>query len=153
MLWPQIFRGFGLMLAMVPITNIAMGTLPPEMVKNASGLFNLTRNLGGAIGLAAINTLLNDRLDLHLNRLHEAVTWSRVSAVETLSNMAARFGTSSDAQQMALKQMMSVVRRQAEVMSFADIFLMLTVLFVGLALLGLLMKRPQPAPAAGGGGH
>ena len=48
--------------------------------------------------------------------------------------------------------MMAVVRRQAQVMSFADIFLMLTVLFVGLALLGLLIKRSQPAPAAGGGG-
>ena len=64
---------------MVPINNIALGTLPPERVKNASGLFNLTRNLGGAVGLAGINTVLNDRTDLHLARLHEAVTWSRAA--------------------------------------------------------------------------
>ena len=44
-------------------------------MKNASGLFNLMRNLGGAIGLAAINTVLNDRMDLHLARLHEQVNW------------------------------------------------------------------------------
>ena len=50
--WPQIFRGVGLMTAMIPINNVALGTLPPEQVKNASGLFNLTRNLGGAVGLA-----------------------------------------------------------------------------------------------------
>ena len=50
--WPQIFRGVGLMIAIIPINNIALGTLPPERVKNASGLFNLTRNLGGAVGLA-----------------------------------------------------------------------------------------------------
>ena len=50
--WPQVFRGVGLMIAMIPINNIALGTLPPERVKNASGLFNLTRNLGGAVGLA-----------------------------------------------------------------------------------------------------
>ena len=53
------------MLAMVPINNVALGTLPPERVKNASGLFNLMRNLGGAVGLAGINTFLNDRTDLH----------------------------------------------------------------------------------------
>ena len=54
--WPQIFRGVGLMFSIVPVTNTALGTLPPDRVKNASGLFNLTRNLGGALGLAVINT-------------------------------------------------------------------------------------------------
>ena len=52
---------------------LALGTLPPERVKNASGLFNLMRNLGGAVGLAVINTVLNKRWDLHLERLREAV--------------------------------------------------------------------------------
>ncbi|MGH6684328.1 MAG: DHA2 family efflux MFS transporter permease subunit, partial [Pseudolabrys sp.] len=45
LLWPQIFRGVGLMFAIVPVTNTALGTLSPERMKNASGLFNLTRNL------------------------------------------------------------------------------------------------------------
>ena len=74
---PQVLRGFGMMLAIVPITNLALGTLPPERLKNASGLFNLTRNLGGAVGLAALNTVLDNRIDLHFARLHEAITWSR----------------------------------------------------------------------------
>jgi DHA2 family multidrug resistance protein len=151
LLWPQIFRGIGLMFAIVPVTNTALGTLSPDRMKNASGLFNLTRNLGGAIGLAAINTLLNNRMDLHLARLHEAVTWSRVPAVETLNNLAHRFA-GSDAQLMALKQMMGIVRRQASVMSFADVFFILTLLFVALALAGVAMKRPDPI-AAGAGGH
>jgi DHA2 family multidrug resistance protein len=151
LLWPQIFRGVGLMFAIVPVTNTALGTLPPDRVKNASGLFNLMRNLGGAIGLAAINTQLNDRMDLHLTRLHEAVNWARVPATEALNNMAQRF-QGSDAQLMALKQMMGVVRQQASVMSFADVFLMLTVLFVALAAAGVVMKRPVPV-AAGAGGH
>src|SRR5262249_14369657 len=69
--WPQVFRGFGLMMAMIPVNNISLGTLSPDRVKNASGLFNLTRNLGGAVGLAALNTMLNDRTDLHIARLHE----------------------------------------------------------------------------------
>ena len=87
---PQIFRGFGMMLAIVPITNVALGTLPPDRLKNASGLFNLTRNLGGAVGLAALNTVLDNRIDLHLARLHDAITWSRQPALETLTDLAAR---------------------------------------------------------------
>ena len=151
LLWPQIFRGVGLMLSIVPVTNTALGTLPPDRMKNASGLFNLTRNLGGAIGLALINTVLNDRMDLHLARLHEAVTWSRGSALETLNNLTQRF-QGSDAEQMALKQMMALVRQQASVMSFADVFLLLTAMFLCLAAAGIVMKRPAPV-AAGAGGH
>jgi DHA2 family multidrug resistance protein len=148
--WPQIFRGVGLMFSIVPVTNTALGTLPPERVKNASGLFNLMRNLGGAIGLAAINTALNDRMDLHLTRLHTEVNWAREPARETLQRLTAHF-QGSDAQLMAIKEMMGMVRQQAAVMSFADVFLMLTVLFLALAALGIFMKRPAPAAAAAGG--
>jgi DHA2 family multidrug resistance protein len=137
------------MFAIVPVTNTALGTLAPDRVKNASGLFNLMRNLGGAIGLAVINTVLNDRMDLHLARLHEAVNWSHPAANETIARLTERF-QGSDAQLMALKELMGMVRRQASVMSFADVFLMLTALFVALAALGVLMKRPDPATAAAG---
>ena len=149
---PQILRGVGMMLAIVPITNVALGTLSPERLKNASGLFNLTRNLGGAVGLALLNTLLNDRTDLHLARLHDAITWSRGPAVETLNNLTQRFSNfGSDAQAMALKQLMQITHRQGQVMAFADVFLMLAVLFVVFGALAVVMRRP---PAAGGaGGH
>jgi DHA2 family multidrug resistance protein len=148
-----VFRGVGLMLSIVPITQTALGTLPPAMVKNASGLFNLMRNLGGAIGLAAINTLINDQTDLHLARLHESVNWARGPAVERLNDLTAYFRDyGSDAQNMALKQMMLIVRQQATVMAFADVFWMLAILFVALAVLGLVFKRPA-ANAGGGAGH
>jgi DHA2 family multidrug resistance protein len=147
--WPQVFRGFGIMIAMIPVNNIALGTLPPERVKNASGLFNLTRNLGGAVGLAALTTLLNDRTDLHLARLHEQITWSRQPALEVLNTMTQRFSSfGSDAQAMALKQIYNLTHQQGVVMGFADVFLVLTFLFVGLAGLSLLIKRPTQAPPA-----
>ena len=73
LLVPQILRGASLMLCMVPINNLALGTLPPTQLKNASGLFNLTRNLGGAVGLAVINTVLTDRNAFHYARLAEHV--------------------------------------------------------------------------------
>jgi DHA2 family multidrug resistance protein len=151
--WPQIFRGIGLMIAMIPINNVALGNLPPDRIKNASGLFNLTRNLGGAVGLALIYTFLNDRTDLHIVRLHEALTWARQPAVETLNNFTAAFGGSSDASAMALKQLTLITHRQAVVMAFADVFWALTALFVGLIFLVAIMKKPAANPAGGAGGH
>lgn len=151
LLWPQIFRGVGVMLAMVPITNVALGTLPAERVKNASGLFNLMRNLGGAIGLAAINTILNNRTDLHIQRLHEAVTFSSRAAIERLDALAAGFASfGSDAHAMALKTLSRSVHQQAAVMAFADVFLILCLLFVILAVMAVLVKRPGGTAAPGG---
>ena len=150
--WPQVFRGVGLMISMIPVNNIALGTLPPDRVKNASGLFNLTRNLGGAIGLAALTTVLNDRTDLHLARLHESITWSRQPALEMLNKLTQQFSSyGSDAQQMALKQLNAIAHRQGVVMAFADVFLVLTFLFVGLAVLSVLIKPPRAGAPAGGG--
>lgn len=144
LLWPQIFRGVGLMLSIIPINDISLGTLPPERLKNASGLFNLTRNLGGAFGLAGLTTVLNNRTDLHLARLHEAITWSRPPAMETLNALAQRFAAyGSDAQAMALKKLMQITHRQGVVMAFSDVFLLLTVLFAGLALAAVVVSKPS----------
>jgi DHA2 family multidrug resistance protein len=149
--WPQVLRGVGLMSAMIPINNIALGTLPPERIKNASGLFNLTRNLGGAVGLAALTTVLNDRTDLHLARLHDALTFAHRPALELLDDLAARYASfGSDARTMALKQLTLITHRQGVVMAFADVFLLITVLFLGLAFLALFMRRPAQLPAADG---
>ena len=154
LLIPQVLRGVSLMTCMIPINNIALGTLTPDRIKNASGLYNLTRNLGGAVGLAVINSVLNARWDLHLARLHEAVTWSSWTANETLGRLSGAYGNlGSDAERAALRTMANMVRREALVMSFGDVFLILTGLFVGMALLVPLLRRPRPAPAGAGGGH
>jgi DHA2 family multidrug resistance protein len=146
LLLPQILRGAGMMLAIVPITTISLGTLAPDRLKNASGLFNLMRNLGGAVGLAGLNTVLNKRIDLHLARLHESINWSRRPVTEALNNLAARIPT-SDAQNMALKQLFLFVRQQGMVMAFGDVFLLLGVVFLLFAPMVWLMRRPPPANA------
>jgi DHA2 family multidrug resistance protein len=152
LLVPQMFRGFSLMLCMVPINNLALGTMPPQKMKNASGLFNLTRNTGGAVGLALINTLLDKRMDLHLERLRESVTWGRPVADETMSNMTLAFAArGSDAAMAATKEMAMMVRRQAEVLAMSDVFLALTAVFLSTVALAAFMRRPRPA--GGGGGH
>ena len=153
LLVPQILRGIGMMLAIVPTNTISLGTLPPERVKNASGLFNLTRNLGGAMGLAIINSVLNERTDLHIVRLQERVHWGNATATETLSMFTQRMQGMGDAALMAMKQLSQIVHRQAVVMGFGDAFFMLTVFYVALSITVLLLKKP-PAMAAGGpAGH
>jgi DHA2 family multidrug resistance protein len=153
LLIPQILRGVSLMLVMIPVTTSALGTTAPQKLKNASGLFNLTRNLGGAVGLAIINTLLNKRLDLHLARLHEQVAWGRAAAEETLAKLAQQMAhLGSDAQLSAIKKLARLVRTQGAVMAIADVFFALTILFLLIALLAPVMRRPKPN-AGGGGGH
>ncbi|HKH02981.1 MAG TPA: DHA2 family efflux MFS transporter permease subunit [Bradyrhizobium sp.] len=147
LLVPQILRGIGMMFAMVPTNTIALGTLPPDRVKNASGLFNLTRNLGGAVGLAVINQVLNDRTDLHIARLHEKVTWGNATATETLNMFTQRLQGMGDAALMAMKQLSQIVHRQAVVMGYGDAFFMLTVFYFGLSVLVMLLKKPVSASA------
>jgi MFS transporter, DHA2 family, multidrug resistance protein len=142
LLVPQMLRGVGMMCAMVPTNNIALGTLAPDRVKNASGLFNLMRNLGGALGLAIINEVLNDRTDLHITRLQDRVTWGNATATELLNTLTQRAQGMGDAALMALKQLSQIVHRQAVVMSYGDAFFMLAVFYIGLSLLVMLLKKP-----------
>src|SRR6266481_1670300 len=144
---PQILRGIGMMCAMVPTNNVALGTLPPDRVKNASGLFNLTRNLGGAVGLAIINQILNERTDLHITRLQERVTWGNATATETLNMFTQRLQGMGDAALMAMKQLSQIVHRQAVVMGYGDAFFMLTVFYFALSVLVVLLKKPASAAA------
>jgi DHA2 family multidrug resistance protein len=148
---PQIFRGFGLMMCMIPINNVSLGTLPPERVKDASAVFNLTRNLGGAVGLASLATLINHRTDMHYERLRESLNWAREPATEMYNNLTRSFSDfGGDASLMALKRMAGLAQREATVMAFADIFTLYTWLFACLLVAALIIKRPattQQPPA------
>jgi DHA2 family multidrug resistance protein len=153
LLVPQIFRGVSMMLCMVPINNLALGTMPPNRIKNASGLFNLTRNLGGAIGLAIINTILDKRMDLHLERLREATIWGRDVVDDEMAKLTGAFAArGSDAAMAATQQMALMVRRQAEVMALADVFLCIAAIYVVALWLAAFMRKPARV-GGGGGGH
>lgn len=146
---PQALRGIALMSCMVPINIVSLGTLPPDKIKNASGLFNLTRNLGGAVGLAAINTMLQSRTDLHYARLSEAVRWGSGVAEERLGSIAAGLapvlGEGADA--AALSRLAGMAHQQATVMAFSDIFLTLAALFSMMVVFVPLVRKPQGARA------
>lgn len=65
MFWPQVVRGIAIMFCLLPPTRLALGHLPPAKIANASGLFNLMRNLGGAIGIALTDTVMFARAPIH----------------------------------------------------------------------------------------
>lgn len=151
--WPQIFRGVFMMICMIPINNIALGTLPPAEMKNASGLFNLTRNLGGAVGLALINQVMTSRTDLHFDRLREAVNITSATAMSTISGMERSLSElGSNAHLAAISRLTGLAQQQSTIMAFNDIFLLLTVLFLALILAMPFVKKPA-AQGGGGGGH
>lgn len=75
MFWPQVLRGAAIMFCLLPPTRLALGQIPPERVPDASALFNLMRNLGGAVGLALIDTVIYG-----LAATHSAAILSRLQA-------------------------------------------------------------------------
>lgn len=136
LLMPQILRGCSLMLCMVPINNLALGTLPPSLMKNASGLFNLTRNLGGAVGLA------------------EHVRNGNAEAENMIANLTAKYNAAGmDGASIAIAKLSGMVRQQATLLSFIDVFFILTMMFCSLAICAMLLRKPSPAAGGGGGGH
>jgi len=126
------------------------------MLKNAAGLYNLMRNLGGAVGLAAINTVITNRMAVHGESLREQVTWSRSGATSMLDNLTARLSAINPdlAPLMALKRIAGLVDQQALTLTYNDVFMLMAVtFFIAVPLTLLLAKTPLPGQGAAGGGH
>jgi MFS transporter, DHA2 family, multidrug resistance protein len=75
MFWPQVVRGFAVMFCILPPTRLALGHIAKAGIPDASGLFNMMRNLGGAIGIALIDTVIYTRAPIHGRKL-----WDRLAA-------------------------------------------------------------------------
>jgi DHA2 family multidrug resistance protein len=84
MLWPQIVRGVAIMFCILPPTRLALGALSKAQVPDASGLFNLMRNLGGAIGIALIDTILYGRTSIHADTLRDRLLAGDASAATAI---------------------------------------------------------------------
>jgi DHA2 family multidrug resistance protein len=154
MFLPQAVRGLSLMFCFVPINAVALGHLPPAEVQNASGLYNLMRNLGGAIGLAAITTALGDRMDLHFARLAERLTAGNLEAVTRLADISGRLSTliPGDPDLAALKVLHNLTRQQAMTMAFGDVLLGMSLVFVaGLLFMPLVHKVRHPSAGTADG--
>ena len=155
LLLPQALRGFAQQFSLAPIVTLTLGGLPPARLKSAAGLFNLMRNLGGAIGIALCGTILNDRANLHFLRLAEHLNTTNNAMEQMLHSVSDRFaavtgGDMVHGQAMALKQLWSLTWREAQVQTYADAFLALAAcLAVATVMVPLLRKVvPPSAPPA-----
>ncbi|MGH8504694.1 MAG: DHA2 family efflux MFS transporter permease subunit [Stenotrophobium sp.] len=153
---PQMTRGIGLIFAYLPMTNLSMGTLAADEMKNASGIFNLMRNLGGAIGLAIIGTLMQWREAFHYAHLSSALDMSRAIVRETVNGtsnlLAATLGPDAG-HQAALNLLAMRVNVQALTLTFNDMFLLMAIMFFIAALAPLLLSTPEKEIPAEMGAH
>ena len=143
--WPQALRGIALMFCYLPANMLALGTVPQDKLKNAAGLYNLTRDLGGALGLAAIGTVMNWRLHFHWGRLIEDINPARSVVQQFLDTQAGRLDMliPGDPAQAALKLLAGVVQREALVLSYSDALLMIGAVFVAGVMLMPLARAPR----------
>jgi DHA2 family multidrug resistance protein len=142
---PQAVRGFALIFCYLPANLIALGSVPVDRLKNAAGLYNLTRDLGGAIGLATIGTIMNNRLHFHWNRLIEDINPARPAVQQFMEAQAGRLDSliSGDANQAAVKLLANLVQREALVLTYNDVLLLIGGVFVFALMLMPLVRRPQ----------
>jgi DHA2 family multidrug resistance protein len=154
---PQALRGIAQQLAVPPTVTLTLGGLAPARLKHASGLFNLMRNLGGAIGIAACATILNDRTNLHFTRLAENLNSTNEALNQWLSQVGNNFaalGQSGDAGVTAsLHQLWLLTYREAQTQTYGDAFLMIGVCFVIATAMVPLMRKVQPPAAPSADAH
>ena len=143
------------MYCFLPINSLALGTLPPEEVKNASGLYNLTRNLGGAIGLALTNTLMTHLDKLHYSVLREHVTPGSPQAQALLDGLQDRMSSAGmpDVNSAALKQLYGLLMREAQVLTLNTLFHTLALIFLLALLLMPWVRKVSAGSGESVGGH
>ena len=149
---PQVVRGLGLICCYLPANLIALGTLSPDKMRNAAGLYNLTRDLGGAIGLATIGTLMNSRLHFHWNRLIEDINPARPEVQHFLDMRTNHFDglVPGDAGRAALKLLANMVQREALVLTYNDVIMLIGGVFVAALFVMPLVRRPGTTPVSPG---
>lgn len=150
--WPLLWRGAMTVLMFLPLSLATLGTLPKKDISAGSGFYNLTRQLGGSIGIAILTTLLDRRETFHRNILlakltpYDSETNQRLNALAEL--FQSRGFDAATAQQQAIASLSHLVDLQATILSYADIFRFVGVVFLcSLPLLLFLGKGAGTAKA------
>ncbi|HEY1301801.1 MAG TPA: MDR family MFS transporter [Stellaceae bacterium] len=151
LLVPQVLRGFPQVFAVAPAVTLGLGSLSPERLKYASGLFNMMRNLGGAVGIAVCGAILNDRTNLHFHDIASRLTPANGAMERLLAGLTLRYGDalggSLAGHGAALSRLWHLAHREAATLAYADAF---RAIMVALAIAALVVPllRKITAPAA-----
>ena len=153
LLVPQILRGLPQVFAVAPAVTLGLGSLPLERLKYASGLFNMMRNLGGAVGIAACSAIINTRTNFHFLAIASNLTPADGAMARFVHATALRYGAMQGSLQAgqvaALKQLWQLANREAATLAYADAFRAVMIAFIIATPLVLLMRNvgpPQTAP-------
>jgi MFS transporter, DHA2 family, multidrug resistance protein len=143
--WPRLVQGAGVGFIFVPLNTVALATIPRERMGNATALLNVVRNLGGAIGVALLTTLLARRSQAHQAVLVAHVDVWDVETAERLRAWATHFAAQGadafTAERRAVGVLYQEVTKQAQLLAFADDFWLLFLLFCGSLLLLPMLQR------------
>jgi MFS transporter, DHA2 family, multidrug resistance protein len=154
--WPNIVRAFGQALILTPLSAVATAGIEKQSADSASALFNMARNLGGAIGIAALQTFQQKREQFHSNIITNSVSLFEEATRARIAGLTAYFETHgvSDTATAAHKAIVAIgqtIKQQANVMAFGDTFALLGVGLVVALLATALLKKP--GHLEGGGAH
>lgn len=154
LLWPNVVRAVGQALVMAPLSAVATAGIEAENAGSASGLFNMMRNLGGAVGIALLQTVLTKREQYHSNVLMQSVSVFEQATRTRLEQLTQYFVNHgildrADAAHRAYVAIGHTVQKQAYILAFSDTFYLLGVaLIVALAAV-LFLKKPGQTSAGG----
>jgi DHA2 family multidrug resistance protein len=153
---PQVIRGFPQVFCVAPAVTLGLGSLSPARLKYASGLFNMMRNLGGAVGIAVCGAVLNSRTNFHFQALASGLTEANAPMRRLLAGMTSRLSGTLDSpvagHAAALRELWALTYAQAQTLAYADAFRAVMVAFAVAACLVPLMRKVA-APAAPAEGH
>ncbi|MET4797255.1 DHA2 family multidrug resistance protein [Bradyrhizobium japonicum] len=152
--WPNVVRAVGQAFVFAPLSAVATAGIEPENAGSASGLFNMMRNLGGAIGIALLQTLLTKREQYHSNVLMQSVSvfeQATRTRLEQLTQYFVNHGVldRADAAHRAYVAIGHVVQKQAYILAFSDTFYLLGVALIVALIASLFLKKPGHVSADG----
>jgi MFS transporter, DHA2 family, multidrug resistance protein len=152
--WPNIIRALGQALVMAPLSAVATAGIEAENAGSASGLFNMMRNLGGAVGIALLQTFLTKREQYHSNVLMQSVSLLEQATrtrIEQLTQYFINHGVvdRAEATHRAVVAIGHVVQKQAFILAFSDTFYLLGAALIVALIAALLLKKPNHLESGG----
>jgi DHA2 family multidrug resistance protein len=154
--WPNVVRAVGQALAFAPLSAVATAGIEAQNAGSASALFNMMRNLGGAVGIAVLQTFLTKREQYHSNVLTQSVSMLEQATRDRIDQLTQYFinhgvADHAEAAHRAVIAIGRIVQKQAFILAFSDTFYLLGVALIVALMAALLLKKPDHL--AGGGAH
>jgi DHA2 family multidrug resistance protein len=143
----RILQAAGLGFLFIPINAAAYATVPREKNNSAAAIINLSRNLGGSIGISVLTTIIAQRAQYHQSMLVESLSPYSQPYLDSLHMLQGRMmgqgGTAAEALQKAQALIAVNLDQQAQLLSYLDDFLLLALIFLALIPFVFLMRRPR----------